>query len=702
MFTQKLRVHLPAFAFGLGIMLTSGWALADPPQRAVRLGSIEGQVSFSPVGFADWVQPTVNRTLTTGDRLWADAGSRVELQIGGAAIRLGEFTDATLLNVDDNITQVQLTQGTIKLHVRHVDPNQILEIDTPNLALTLHKPGDYRLDVSPNGDATEVTVQNGGEAEVYGDSNAYSVQPGQGYRFYGVGLTDYEYVPTRLDDDLDRWASLRDRRADASASVRYVSSELVGYEDLDANGTWRVDPTYGNVWSPNSVATGWAPYHDGHWAWVNPWGWTWVDAAPWGYAVSHYGRWAHIRGAWAWVPGPIRERAVFAPALVVFVGGSSFQGGAVGWFPLAPREIYQPSYRVSQNYFDHINRSNAVIAPTTINNFYNTNITNVTNVTHVTYINRSVAGAVVAVPMHAFAQSLSVTKSAMPLPQGAAINAQVTNIAAIAPVVQSVRGGGSIAHAMPPAHEEHRVIARTAPPTPEPTFFAQQPLHGARPATRSEPAPVTVVKVVNTTKVPVAAAVPPPAAQQHRKPEDERKPDFSRGNMYAPPRPAPEAPKAFDQKMNPAASQAEAAKAAAMQAEKMKEEAARNASAKAQSDRSRVARDEETRIEASKSEAAKAELSRAAVAKADADRSRVARDEAARANAVRQESTKREAMQQDAARAQAERAKAEAARHTAPQAEPQRAPLQARPENKREHTGKPEDKRDKFEDEKRQ
>ena len=71
------------------ILTFSGWAAAEPPSRAARLGYISGTVSFSPAGQPDWVQAVVNRPLTTGDRLWADANSRAEVQVGGAAIRLG-------------------------------------------------------------------------------------------------------------------------------------------------------------------------------------------------------------------------------------------------------------------------------------------------------------------------------------------------------------------------------------------------------------------------------------------------------------------------------------------------------------------------------------------------------------------------------------------------------------------------------------
>jgi hypothetical protein len=659
MHIQNLRTTVSTFAIGLGLLFTNGWAYADPPLRAARLGYTEGQVSFSPVGEPGWVQSTVNRPLTTGDRLWVDTRSRAELQIGGAAIRLGENTDVTLLNADDSILQVQLTQGTLKLHVRHVDANQILEVDTPNLALTLHKPGDYRLDVNSNGDATEVTVQNGGEAEVYGDATSYSVHTGQGYRFYGMGLTDYENVTARVDDDLDRWARERERRIDASASVRFVSPELVGYEDLDANGIWRVDPNYGNVWLPSRVSTGWAPYHDGHWAWVNPWGWTWVDAAPWGYTVSHYGRWANIRGAWAWVPGPVRERAVYAPALVVFLGGTQPQGGTVGWFPLAPREVYWPSYRVSQGYFNHVNRSNAVIAPATITNIYNTQISNVTtvnNITRINYVNRNVTGAVVAVPMHAFAQSQSVARTAVPLPKDAAVNSQVTHMITVMPDAQSLHGVAALANARPPAHEGLHVVARTTPPTPQSALAAQHPTPDAQ------------VKVVNTSKALIAAAM--------------------------------DTPKAVDQKANAFASQSQDARAAATaQAEKAKAETARDAAVKAQTDRIKLLRDERSKIETSKQEAAR---------QAVAEKQEMSRANAAKATAARaQEDHAKVAMEKEAAIARMVKEEG-ANQHVAAPAQPANhvpvpAPAQAHLELKHgpEHATKPEDKRDRAEEEKK-
>ena len=176
---QTLR-RPAALLLGCLTLLWSSLASAEPPSRAARLGYIDGTVSFSPASQPDWVQAVVNLPLTTGDRLWADAGSRAELQVGGAAIRLGADSSVTLLNLDDRIAQVQLSQGTLKVRVRRLGPNEAFEVDTPNLAFVLTMPGDYRIDVDPNGDATAVRVQNG-RGQVYGEGASYAkrILPGR-------------------------------------------------------------------------------------------------------------------------------------------------------------------------------------------------------------------------------------------------------------------------------------------------------------------------------------------------------------------------------------------------------------------------------------------------------------------------------------------------------------------------------------------
>ncbi len=519
---QILSLHLRVLACvaGAAMLACTSWAYADPPSRVARLGFMTGEVGFSPAGENDWSEASINRPLTTGDRLWTDAGARAEIQLGGATIRMSADTGIAILNLDDRIAQLQLTEGTLNVRVRRLAPDQVLEVATPNLAFTLRQPGAYRIDVDPDGDATMITMRKG-RGEAYGDDAAYAIDSPQQYSFTGTDL-EIEQVDTRRLDEFDRWSSARDRRFDRSPSARYVSQDVVGYEDLDANGKWRNDATYGNVWVPDRVADGWAPYRDGHWAWIDPWGWTWVDDAPWGYAVSHYGRWANLGGTWGWVPGPVRSRAYYAPAMVAFVGGSNFQlsissgnVGGVAWYPLAPREVYRPSYAVSRGYFENINRSNTVVNTTVINNYYNN-----VNVTNVVHANRHVPGAVVAVPTTVFAQSQPVSRAAVRVSRDAIAGRPVAGVAPVAPTARSVRGASAQRERPPSRGFERPVVARTAVPAARAGFAAQQPQLAARQgrplddAARKDlkpaaQAPAPVVNVVAPAQVAAPTAAPP-------------------------------------------------------------------------------------------------------------------------------------------------------------------------------------------------
>ena len=515
MHKATFRHRALALVLGVFVLAFGGWANADPPARIARLGYLTGAVSFSPAGEDDWLQATLNRPLTTGDRLWAEPGARTEIQVGRAVVRMSGGTSVSILNLDDQITQLQLAQGALNVRVRHLEPNQVFEVDTPNVAFTLRQPGEYRIDVDPDGVATSIVVRKG-QGEVYADDVSFVIDSRQAYRFMGTGLREYRQAATPRLDAFDRWSSSRDRGYETSVSARYVSPDVIGYQDLDANGTWRVNATYGNVWFPNQVPTGWAPYRDGHWAWIDPWGWTWVDDAPWGFAVSHYGRWTSFRGTWGWVPGPVRTRAYYAPALVVFVGGENFQlsisngtVGGVAWFPLGPREVYQPAYPVSRRYFQNINQSNTIISNTVINKTYNS-----TNVTNVVHANRQVPGAVVAVPAMAFVQSQRVSRVAVQVSPDALVKAPVAVAPSLPPTELSVRGNAAQGDKPPARVLARSIVARTAPPAPRVAFAAQQQQLAAKPRkpladdARMEMKPEATASVAKVVAQPKAAPAP--------------------------------------------------------------------------------------------------------------------------------------------------------------------------------------------------
>ncbi len=503
-FTRALSLMILGIGLVAGIPQRAVADEDDPPGRAARLAYTHGSVSFQPAGTEDWVAAVANRPITTGDKLWSDRDSRAELNIGSAAIRLGEETGFSFLNLDDNMVQIRLSAGTLNIHLRHLDQNDSMEVDTPNLAFSLLRPGDYSLEVNEAGDATVVSVR-AGDGEVTGGGQAFTIHANQRATFSGTDQLASDVDSLGGYDDFDRWCLDREDREERAPSARYVSRDVIGYQDLDDYGDWRSVPDYGPVWVPRSVAVGWAPYRYGHWVWISPWGWTWVDDAPWGFAPFHYGRWAYVGGVWGWCPGPIAfVRPVYAPALVAWVGGPHFSigigiGSGVGWFPLGPREVYVPPYRVSRTYVNNVNVTN-----TTVNNTYITNVYN-NNVTNIKYVNRTAPGAVTATSQTAFASGEAVNRNIVKVNERELAQAQVVTRAAVVPQERSVVGGAAAARVRPPAAVQSRaVVAKTTPPPPPASFANQQRAiqsNGGRPLGNQE------VRRLESQSRPAAAPV---------------------------------------------------------------------------------------------------------------------------------------------------------------------------------------------------
>src|SRR3989449_6429078 len=250
------------------------------------------------------------------------------MQIGTRAfVRAWGDTQVGLSNQDRDFLQFKVTNGHVSVDVRSLDQNQTVELDTPQAAFTIDRPGYYRVDVEPA--QTSFITRRGGRATMTpAGGPSVAVTPSEEVVLAGAPNTSVQaYVAPDLDV-WDQWNYARTEELIDSMSARYVSSAVYGVDDLDHYGNWRVVPTYGSVWVPNAVPAGWAPYSTGRWIWDRHYGWTWVDAAPWGWAPYHYGRWVFIDGLWAWAPGPIVVRPAYAPALVAFFG-------APGW-PLPP------------------------------------------------------------------------------------------------------------------------------------------------------------------------------------------------------------------------------------------------------------------------------------------------------------------------------------------------------------------------------
>jgi hypothetical protein len=436
----------------------------DPPSRVARLAYVEGDVSFSPAGDDRWYRAQLNRPQVAGDRLWIGRGGRAELQLGGAAIRLDQGTGIEILALDDRDVLVELTQGTLNLHVRRAWEGQSYEIATPTLAMVVRERGDFRVDVDDRGAWTEVIAWRG-FADIYGERARFSLREGEAVRFDDPRLRGYRQFDPPPPDAFDRFVDARNRREERALARRYVPEDMIGYADLDDYGRWSNDPEYGALWYPR-VAAGWAPYRDGRWIWQDPWGWTWVDDAPYGFATSHYGRWLRVGGRWAWLPTPVRSRAVYAPALVAFVG---YGGGSIGWFPLGPRDVYVPGYRASRGYFDRVNPYRWIDSRVA-GDVWTGYSTGRLRFDRQRYTHRD-RDAQTVVARDAFVSGRTAGRSRQQPTAGMDASAQLSALANMAPVERSLAGGAAAAASAPDdALFERRVRARRAPPAADVPF----------------------------------------------------------------------------------------------------------------------------------------------------------------------------------------------------------------------------------------
>jgi len=379
-------------------------AVADEVEpRVARVGHVEGEASYLNADADEWTAVEVNAPLVTGDRFYSGPGGRAEIQLpGGIDARLASETEIALLDVSDRAVQVRVGIGTATFRVRSVPANVHVELSTPTTALVARARGVYRVDVAQDGQTT-VQVREG-EVDAYVGDERYRLDEGRGAR-----IVDASYVTGDAPafeafdatvvaaDPWDDWERARAGRLQSAASYQYVDDEVYGVADLDEYGSWDRHVEYGPIWRPTRVAAGWAPFTQGRWVWQDPWGWTWVDYEPWGWAPSHHGRWVYVQDAWAWAPGPVVARPVYAPATVGFLGVSVSTpsvsvsvgiGPSVGWVPLGWGEPIVPWW----GGFGGVRRGSPYWGgwggPRIVNNkvIQNTSITNI-NVTNINYTN---------------------------------------------------------------------------------------------------------------------------------------------------------------------------------------------------------------------------------------------------------------------------------------------------------------------------
>ena len=405
--TTAIGIALPAFAQDV--------VTPTPPARVGQIADVSGSVSYNGAGSnGAWVTATPNYPVTTGDSLFTQDGAEAALVLDSSRLTLGSNTELQVTALDNENFNATESQGEVFLNLTNLQPGQNFTLNTPRGAVNISQSGEYDIAAGDANTPTTVSVL-AGSASI----GQLQVPAGQAGYLTGTGETTAQLGPLQHDPFMDH--VLAELAPPPPPYAAPVVAQMTGVGELSNYGTWDQSPQYGAVWYP-SVAASWAPYREGHWAYVAPWGWTWVDADPWGFAPFHYGRWIQDGGRWGWVPaaayagggyGPDYQ-PVYAPAVVGFFGlgvgvavtAAILSSGSIGWVPLAPGEAYYPSYHADPDYLRRINRVD--VRNYTQINVHNTVIFN-------NYANRHAA---TYIPGATMARGESVTHFGHAVPEG--------------------------------------------------------------------------------------------------------------------------------------------------------------------------------------------------------------------------------------------------------------------------------------------
>jgi FecR protein len=133
----------------------------DPPGRVARVNLLDGHGSLQLAGSDTWIEDLVNRPLADGDKLWIESGSRAEVHIGSAVLRLGASTALQFVAIDDRTVRLRVTAGSLSVRLRELETDEVFNVETPAGNVELLDVGGYRFDVADREERARVAVWSG-------------------------------------------------------------------------------------------------------------------------------------------------------------------------------------------------------------------------------------------------------------------------------------------------------------------------------------------------------------------------------------------------------------------------------------------------------------------------------------------------------------------------------------------------------------
>ena len=346
----------------------------DVKARVARISFPNGDVQIKRATRNDWERAVSNLPIVEGDEISTNKNSRVEIQFDSARyVRLSEDSYLKVTTLRDEGIALSLPNGTLSARVLNFDKDRsYFEFDAPGTTISVEREGMYRIDA---GDQTEsevrISVTDSGQAHVYSENSGFTLKNGRSATVQLSGSYAGEWQiadAARYADNFDSWSLERDaviaKRLRDAAYDKYYDRDFYGAEDLSGYGEWIYTKKYGYVWKPyrNAIAdySDWSPYRYGQWRWIPPYGWTWVNDEPWGYATYHHGRWVYEDDDWYWSPYPQHRgaRSWWRPALVII----SYVADNICWYPLP----YSYGYYNYNSYHHYTNNTTIINNNTTV------------------------------------------------------------------------------------------------------------------------------------------------------------------------------------------------------------------------------------------------------------------------------------------------------------------------------------------------
>lgn len=329
----------------------TGEETAENNSLVGRIAHIEGQLLRYVPEEEDWVVAVENAPFGDYDVLYSSEDGKAEIIMpNNTLMRIGKETQVQLIELKSELTEVEVSSGSARFY--NNSSNTYIKVTTPFGDLDI--PPEASCDLYLEDDQVEVVALKGsvnfnkagttGSHEVLAESSSLVVTADR------VTSASGNVYPK-----WDRWNTDRDKLWDKRMQSRGTSEKYLpaGLQSeayaLEKHGRWErvyYEGDYRYFWRPLSVSVGWTPFSSGRWTlWHGEQ--TWIPDEPYGYVTHHYGNWVYARNRWYWGP-PVSRVMVSAGLPLLNVDFCWYPGRVgwinssinIGWFPLAPFEIY--------------------------------------------------------------------------------------------------------------------------------------------------------------------------------------------------------------------------------------------------------------------------------------------------------------------------------------------------------------------------